>query len=225
LDLQEQFWLKQIIGHSEVINNYEILQDTMPPSPALSNAPLPQNPEPTPALQQDDYFHESGFDAAEFTPKAAPPLQRTHTNQAVIGLSRADLIAANKSTRISMDGSMQTQDAPISSFTEDDWVAIQRARRTHVHTRLAIQKLATLVVGEMKTLTRNSQDLTSTSLTDDSENVFDPHQYIRYAITGKTIESPTSSTAPFFRLRFCVLYPYDTRSGQPSYFLPGNACL
>ena len=40
LGLQEQLWLKQIIVHSEVINNYEIVQDTVPPSPVLSNAPL-----------------------------------------------------------------------------------------------------------------------------------------------------------------------------------------
>ena len=44
LGLQEQLWLKQIIVHSEVINNYEIVQDTVPPSPVLSNAPLPQAP-------------------------------------------------------------------------------------------------------------------------------------------------------------------------------------
>jgi hypothetical protein len=29
LGLQEQFWLKQIIGHSEVINNYEIVGKQM----------------------------------------------------------------------------------------------------------------------------------------------------------------------------------------------------
>ena len=67
LGLQEQLWLKQIIVHSEVINNYEIVQDTVPPSPVLSNAPLPQAPL---VLQQE-------------TPLFAPPSYATADDQVI----------------------------------------------------------------------------------------------------------------------------------------------
>ncbi|KAJ3358129.1 hypothetical protein HDU91_005316 [Kappamyces sp. JEL0680] len=168
----------------------------------------------------NDYFHEAGFDASEFTPMPHPPPKKADVQgaKAVPGLSRADIISVR---RQSID-SLQSRAAGITAlnFTQDDWSAIQRSRRTHVHTRLAVQRLASLVVGELVSYQGNNRGSFETLASEEAS--FDPFEFRRYALTKHEIESPSGASKAFVRLRFCSLYPYDTRLDQPSQFIPGQ---
>jgi hypothetical protein len=171
----------------------------------------------------NDYFHEGGFDAAEFTPTAKPPPKKliNSDRRSISGLSLADAIAVER--RNSGRISAVSIDASTPNFTQDEWALIQRARRTHVHTRLAIQKLASLVVGEIDVRAPFNPSFSATTINDfDSDQPFDEFEYRRYAMTKREIESPTTATKQFIRLKFCVLYPYESRAGQPKKFQPGQ---
>jgi hypothetical protein len=168
----------------------------------------------------NDYFHEAGYDANEFTPIATAPINRNHVDPVVTKMTRADLISLQRQTSLSSHaGSAIGPSTTQINFSNEDWTLIQRARRTHVHTKLAIERLASLVIGEIETQSfRNGSCVTI----DSDERQFDIYEYRRYAITKFDLESPPNATNPFVRLRFCLLYPYDTRSNQPKQFLPGQ---
>jgi hypothetical protein len=177
----------------------------------------------------NDYFHEAGFDANEFNPKAPAPKQIQRTPPMIVeGLSRADLIAANRASLLIPQNHMvnsiiQNQGTiRVSQFSEDDWLAIQRARRTHVHTRQAIQKLATLVVGKLITGTSIPQSLPLRGNWIEAKP-FDPFEYRRYALTSAKVESSPSASRPIVRFRFCNLYPYDIRENERLAFESGEA--
>jgi hypothetical protein len=79
LGQQEEFWLKQIIGHSEVINDFEIVPETVPLSPALSNAPLPLPlPEPTLLFAPPAYFTADNQEM-QFNRNPSPALSSVST--------------------------------------------------------------------------------------------------------------------------------------------------
>jgi hypothetical protein len=174
----------------------------------------------------NDYFHEAGFDAEEFTPSALPPPKRLHDGVAVAGLSRADVLSAKRSSldSFSYRGVGALNDRITPNFDQQDWSCIQRARRTHVHTKLALQKLATLVVGKLRTDSGYRSPSTSVNTLNTTSDIsFSPHEYRRYAMTRKEMESSQGATKPFVKFRFCLLYPYDIRQDQPSAFIPGQA--
>lgn len=167
----------------------------------------------------NEYFHESGFDASEFTAVPKVPAKPAHRSGSLkAGVSRADMIAIQRNKSVKSASSVGNAAGP--NFTQEDWKAIQRSRRTHVHTRLALEKLSSLVVGEIVT---TKSDLGSSATLNNSEVVFDPNEYRRYALTEYVRESPLQATNPFIRLRFCLLYPFDTRRDQPTKFLPGQS--
>jgi hypothetical protein len=175
----------------------------------------------------NDYFHEAGFDADEFTPTANPPPKRSHENGVVVvGLSRADILLAKRSSfdSLSAKGLNMLNDRIAPHFDQQDWACIQRARRTHVHTRLALQKLASLVVGRIQTGSGYQRVSSSQfTLNSNSDVNFTPDEYRRYAITKKEVESNPDATKPFVKFKFCLLYPYDIRQDQPGVFVPGQA--
>jgi hypothetical protein len=170
----------------------------------------------------NDYFHEAGFDADEFTPRATPPKPREHKEVArrITRVEYLDISANRQSLdSVILPPSLQSSEAYVPAFSNEDWQAVQRARRTHVHTRLAVQKLASMVIGEIE----SKESTSTTTLAENVERTFDVYEYRRYALTSYVLESPPDATSPFVRLRFCLLYPFDTREHEPKQFLPGHS--
>lgn len=99
-------------------------------------------------------------------------------------------------------------------MAEQDWKIVVRSRRTHVHTRLAIQKLSNLIVGELV-----PDD--AAAVMNGGQRPFDPQEYRRYALVENSPVSP--ATPHIHKLRFCLLYPYDTRANEPTTFYPGQS--
>ena len=170
----------------------------------------------------NDYFHEAGFDAKEFLPRESAPVRNSLGAQRLVGgLSRADMISIKKKQNSISSASNISAPVSAASFEKSDWDSIIRARRTHVHTRLAIQKLATLIVGEIVP-SRNLQGSSNTIMTEGFGLPFDAYEYRRYALTKIEQKSPPGATHPFVLLRFCLLYPYDSRDNQPLHFKTGE---
>ncbi|TPX65497.1 hypothetical protein SpCBS45565_g05118 [Spizellomyces sp. 'palustris'] len=178
----------------------------------------------------NDYFHEAGFDADEFTPKPAVPAQRP------------DRIHAGAVTRV-RSGSFSGSISPsvmqsviesarrLPSMNEQDWRHITKSRRTHVHTKLALQKLSDLIVGELMPSDDAAFNESATTLapslkseTSGTGIPFDRYEFRRYALTEKELINPTAigNRTPVYRLRFCLLYPYDTRDHESQAFIPGQ---
>lgn len=186
----------------------------------------------------NDYFHESGFDADEFAQgsknQVTGPVKRaalSAANASIPGLSLADMVSVQtmaEKNGIDLSTYQVTITAPL--ITPEDWKFILRSRRTHVHTRLAMERLSHLIVGELDTSESTGSLMRGSHVTLDptdepraGEKMFDIFEYRRYALTGHTIESASNATRAVLRLRFCLLYPFDARVGQPDFFVPGQA--
>ncbi|KAJ3267762.1 hypothetical protein HDV01_004281 [Terramyces sp. JEL0728] len=165
----------------------------------------------------NDYFHEAGYDAEEFIAKPKAP-KRDHS------AIPQDLTNASRKSRIvdkhNSNFLAELNAHQISYYHEEDWAMIKRARRTHIHSRLALQKLADLVVGEIETFQGSQITI------DQADNLvgrpFDNHEYRRYAITQLEVLSKPQSTKPIIKIRFCLLYPFDVRDNLPLTFFPGQ---
>lgn len=144
-----------------------------------------------------------------------------------------------------------------SFMTSEDWAVVERSRRTHgniqqggkeemtvkrdiksnnpftllVHTRMALERLSTILVGEIQHVIEVPNGLGDTKMpsqitlenasTDGEEGMrFDASEYRRYTLTDKT---QLTEDAKYWKLKFASLYPYDVRSGQPAVFLQGQA--
>jgi hypothetical protein len=170
----------------------------------------------------NDYFHEAGFDADEFTPRTTPPAERENRKPLERRVSRIDYLnmkGEDKQMDVIVPPSLRSAPNTAPSFSNEDWQAIQRSRRTHVHTRLAIEKLSSMVIGELEATRLGS----TTTLHGNGDREFNIFEYRRYALTKFEHESPKDATHPFIRLRFCLLYPFDGRENQPKQFLPGHS--
>ncbi|KAJ3306089.1 hypothetical protein HDU76_004907, partial [Blyttiomyces sp. JEL0837] len=199
----------------------------------------------------NDYFNESGYDASAFVPKQA--LSRT------LGMSNAHrhlptvVEPVNPQERSVESLNLQSQSHPlqppirkeskppslISSFraaellliSENEWKLLVKARRTNVHSKLAIEKLSSLMVGEISQEEREQTNLLGGGFRflggDDDENggsgiEFSPMEYRRYALIDTQLVSEVNCQNPVYKQKFCILYPFDTRKNEPTEFLPGQ---
>jgi hypothetical protein len=163
-----------------------------------------------------DYFNESGFDAELFVPQAeAPKRPSVPPPTPYNGLSRADIISVTRRSSVSS----LSQIGRVRSITEQDWAKVRKARRTHVHTRLAIERLASMIVGELQhDVEQDLGTLSSKStLIGDSDVPFSPFEYRRYAVVAQETVDETT-----MRIKFCLVYPFDIRTKQPKSFLAGQ---
>jgi hypothetical protein len=118
-----------------------------------------------------------------------------------------------------ISASTSTSSEEKNYFTDKDWVLIQRARRTHIHSRSAIQRLSTLIVGEIKATSRFNVHTSSMTLSEGAD--FDAFEYRRYALTMMD-DLKVNDGQSFAKFHFCLLYPYDSRISEPKSFLPGQ---
>ena len=179
----------------------------------------------------NDYFNESGFDADEFThlPNsvvAPPELNRTTISRNLDTVSTHSAVAITPANDLELADDLQDDPSPIS---EADWKCLVRARRTHVHTRMAIQKLSSMLVGEIVSYQGATQRFASSATLNEEEDdemsmkrMFDPCEYRRYAMTLKELVTSDKSSTPVYKVRFCLLYPYDKRHDSPRGFMPGE---
>ncbi|KAJ3407769.1 hypothetical protein HDV05_005309 [Chytridiales sp. JEL 0842] len=175
----------------------------------------------------NDYFHEAGFDASSFV-KRPPKIERAHRdyvakNSLQKGATTDTLNPESTQQTLPLHTgpapSISTSSSLASNFpnlSELEWKQLVKARRTHVHSRLAIEKLSELMVGFIE----GSEDQPS----DDTFGgpLFTPFEYRRYALVDSQLSSGAGTNTPVYRQKFCILYPHDTRSNEPTHFLPGQ---
>ncbi|KAI8825586.1 uncharacterized protein EV422DRAFT_575535 [Fimicolochytrium jonesii] len=169
----------------------------------------------------NDYFHEAGFDADEFTPRPEAPAQRNNRANAEASLGRrngdlASLTSTEMNKSLNSFGDELVEEMRVApTMNEKDWKLVVKSRRTNVHSRLAIERLSKLLVGELV-----PENTSSSSEMGNANAPFDPNEYRRYAMVENTPIAERSSVVKF---RFCLLYPYDVRSGEPQVIFPGQA--
>ncbi|KAJ3324605.1 hypothetical protein HDV06_006498 [Boothiomyces sp. JEL0866] len=169
----------------------------------------------------NDYFHEAGFDAEEYVARPLVPARleqrpfRTSGSYNSVG-SRFSI---NDHFKSQFDYDMNIHH--LSTFDEVDWKYIKRSRRTHIHSRLAIETLASLMIGRMTPKVQSNISV-ETAITN-TGRPFDIHEYRRYALTKIVNVSGPTANEEVVRLRFCLLYPFDIRDNQPLHFLPGQS--
>ncbi|KAJ3126058.1 hypothetical protein HK098_007935 [Nowakowskiella sp. JEL0407] len=186
----------------------------------------------------NDYWHEAGFDAADFTPADPKPEQSENRKTPALRKQqsfRSDTSSGSNGSNTNLvDMSLINQYTVAAqmritpAFTTADWKRVTKARRPHVHSELALKRLAQLVVGELVAQPySNAKDFSTRSLSDvPTGRSFNRNEYRRYAITEKkliTAAGSSESVNPVYRLRFCLLYPHDLRDKEPlDGFLPGE---
>ena len=185
-------------------------------------------------------FHEAGYDAQDFTPAPSHPenqtqrsLPRSSSPHPVQEDNRASILTVDSSFKHQAQ-SIITNAQSIPVLTESDWSRIVKARRTHVHSRLAIKRLAELVVGTIAAEPNAGTARSSVTFQEDpheampmtaeaSAPVCHPNEYRRYALTDRQLLTAGNTPNPIYKLRFALLYPYETRKNQPEGgFLPGQ---
>ncbi|KAJ1562385.1 hypothetical protein HK096_010513 [Nowakowskiella sp. JEL0078] len=181
----------------------------------------------------NDYWNDETFDKEFFIPAETPliqsesriPVRATRSRVATSMIS--DYSSSNSrdsfaSHRVSTDQQMRL--AP--GLFEEDWKHILKARRTHVHTTLAVRRLANLIVGEVTEQPDTFNLGQRTYFSNPTGRPFSRFEFRRYAITEKRLLTTAGSSEqvkPVYRLRFCLLYPHDSRDNEPiDGFLPGE---
>ncbi|KAJ1558796.1 hypothetical protein HK096_003949 [Nowakowskiella sp. JEL0078] len=164
-----------------------------------------------------DYFHEAGFDATEHLPKKnnhKDAKTRTYTPIPVASeFSRENTIRNARPTSAQWRSVEQLANIEYARyFTETEWSLINKSRRPHLHTRNAIEKLSSLIIGELSKGDKDKEVLVSTAADPECTTIvqFSPFEYRRYAMTGKSLVSGLHATSPVYKLRFCLLYPFTT---------------
>ncbi|KAJ2999586.1 hypothetical protein HDV02_002551 [Globomyces sp. JEL0801] len=171
----------------------------------------------------EDYFNNAGFDAEHFVPRPDIPLKRNGSltkNEAPTNeLSASDMRALKRKSLDSLNSLRLSEGSKdMTSYSQDDWMYIQRSRRLHVHTRMAIERLSSMLVGKLVDISQDSSSMVSSSRTETDSLNFNIFEFRRYALTRISQVSDSLTV----RLRFCLLYPYNERLGQPNIFLPGQ---
>ncbi|KAJ3215322.1 hypothetical protein HDU67_000599 [Dinochytrium kinnereticum] len=165
----------------------------------------------------NDYFHEAGFDAEAFVP-AAVAQRRARSHLPNRG-GHGPLVAPGESLPPPPSYMASSAAASIPSFpslSEAEWRQVVKARRPHVHSRLAIEKLSTLLVGEL--VGPDGQPL----FLEGNGAVFSGMEYRRFAIVDSVLESGAGTAFAVYKIKFCILYPHDTRVNEPKVFMPGQ---
>ncbi|KAJ3331055.1 hypothetical protein HDU76_004174 [Blyttiomyces sp. JEL0837] len=202
----------------------------------------------------NDYFNESGYDASAFVPKQA--LSRTlsmsnlHRNLPTIiePLPEQEDTMDTVAPQSQSQSHLQTPQPPkrrdsrapsivsslraaeLLSISELEWKMLVKARRTNVHSKLAVEKLSSLMVGEIAQENNGQNGFLGGGFRfvgDDDENggngiEFSPMEYRRYALISTQLVSEATCQNPVYKQKFCILYPFDTRKNEPTEFLPGQ---
>jgi hypothetical protein len=175
-----------------------------------------------------DYFYEAGADASEFIPKKKPP-KSDSSRSALPNISAPDskvgeaLWSVDSSSTLSLYSAASCSSA--TALSKEEWMLVVKSRRTHVHSRLALERLSSLLIGELE------NTVIPGVVTDGDMMVYTNQEYRRYAIVSKELLT-SGNAVPVYKVKFSLLYPYgifsfayikDVRAGQPDSFTIGDA--
>ena len=144
--------------------------------------------------------------------RVLPAALQSSTDGVITLGTHRDPIVSNPTTPPTVAPPTSSELAGVPPLTDAEWKLVLKARRTNVHSRLAIEKLSSFMVGEMAGVTSYA----------DETPPFDPFEYRRYALIQSFITGGVHTQNPIYQLRFCILFPHDVRRGEPQYFLPGQ---
>lgn len=165
-----------------------------------------------------DYFMEAGYDAAQFVPA---PLRPTRSyavaDVPMYSGGEGNIIPDSNITTTSEDAvAYAMQNA--SYLTQEDWILVEKSRRTHIHSRLALERLSKILVGEIVADHRDTVVSSSSSngLRPDQMTVaavdgvpFDAFEYRRYTLTEKVLLTDDGkANVAIWKIKFTALYPY-----------------
>ncbi|KAI9208634.1 uncharacterized protein BJ171DRAFT_489558 [Polychytrium aggregatum] len=168
----------------------------------------------------NDYFHEAGFDTETFIANNAI-VDRAMSNitRSLPSELRRDFVqnpalqsSIMRERIISYRPSVMSV-SHMQMLTEAEYHSVFRARRPHVHTRLAIQKLSSMLVATVK---NSDYEVSNRDLAQD------PYEYRRYAVVSNLCETTLTTGEPVFRMKFSQLYPLYSRFREAEPFLPGQ---
>ncbi|KAJ1548416.1 hypothetical protein HK405_003286, partial [Cladochytrium tenue] len=148
----------------------------------------------------NDYFHESGFDASTFVAKRPTPVSSGNRHLPTPSIPRSVHGGAGGSgagsghshapptipSQLNIPASSDLDLAGVPPLTDDERRLVIKARRTNVHSRLAIEKLSSLMVGVVAE---------SAGMPEDTPAPFSPLEYRRYALIESRIERSGSPSA------------------------------
>ncbi|KAJ3408802.1 hypothetical protein HDV05_004751 [Chytridiales sp. JEL 0842] len=149
-----------------------------------------------------DYFHQAGCEAEGFTASKKTTIQT--------GLTR--ILPQQQAQEPSNPSAIKPPPSPLPSapkppldLTPSSYKHLLKARRTHTHTTLAIQKLSTLLCGTI------AHPFT----------LFSQHEWRRYALVDSHIIK--EGDIPVYKLQFCLLFPSTPHlQNEPIQFSPGQ---
>ncbi|KAI8807060.1 hypothetical protein BJ742DRAFT_341570 [Cladochytrium replicatum] len=180
----------------------------------------------------NDFFNEStSFDSSHYVSEArsrTPSIRRHEPFKLNRVPSYAGTIRSESGINVNADTASETwsleQQLRPSPISDDDWKAILNTRRIHRHSKSAVDKLVSFLVGEIVPEGPVPQGVDRVSLMNGDVRVFDPYEYRRYCMTRKTLLTPEGSPNPVYLLRFTLLYPHsDIRVNEPEdSFRPGQ---
>jgi hypothetical protein len=115
-------------------------------------------------------------------------------------------------------------------MTSTENLLVMHARKTHVHSRLAVERLSSLCIGTIKgntapALEKRTSSMLSLKLLGSDKSamdiLFNPMEFKRYSLV--TIEPLTDHVKEkTFKLCYCLMYPNDYQKNEPFSFLPGQ---
>ncbi|KAI8808309.1 hypothetical protein BJ742DRAFT_869266 [Cladochytrium replicatum] len=207
----------------------------------------------------NDFFKEAGYDATDFMIKAPRPesfsdvsgMRRRLPSTASANIPVAQVLMSPSAMHQQFDSQMSvlypdpqqqfhmptspvTRPSPheeqnVFELTEGELKHLLRARRPHVHTKSAIQKFSTFLVGQLVQSKTGSIDGMV------AKGGLDPTEYRRYALVENTLlNEGSAATAKIsnvagvvHKLKFVLLYPSDpnraaARNDDLTPFLPGE---
>ncbi|KAL7753892.1 DOMON domain-containing protein frrs1L [Sorochytrium milnesiophthora] len=150
-----------------------------------------------------DYFNNVLYDQRHFEPYTTAPRHMPGDADSHEGSESGSSVS-----RQTFKGLAPSEINEQMRITANDWKFIIATRHLHFHSRQAIAKLQTLVVGRLEPSQRQK---------------YQQEEYRRYALTAKHRISPDGVLPLVYKVRFCLLYPNETYPEEPLFFLPGQA--
>ncbi|KAL7753910.1 DOMON domain-containing protein frrs1L [Sorochytrium milnesiophthora] len=152
-----------------------------------------------------DFFNNVLYDQSHFKPFPDQPSAVPDSRTSFITMASQSSLSGSALTS---KGFAHRNFSADQRITATDWRLIIASRQLHFHSKSAIAKLQTLIVGRMDPLHHGK---------------FERDEYRRYALTAKEQISAAGADAPVYKLRFCLLYPNEAYDEEPLFFLPGQA--
>ncbi|TPX31603.1 hypothetical protein SmJEL517_g05128 [Synchytrium microbalum] len=177
-----------------------------------------------------DFWTSAGYDATEFIPRLDRIDPRAHRPLPAPPITSTTGSSNDQSPTMA---EVANNPAALSSLTKKDWEKILSSRKTHIHTRLAINRLSQMIVGELS-VSSPQQVMVPPS----PYKAFSPYEFLRYSVTSiiRIVATAPASSSPktdvgpviiedrdtWYRVRLARVYPFDRRDAEPKELIAGS---